>query len=133
MVPHVAGYGIHVLRGKILRDIASRGCRRLIVLIRLMAHSAPRGAALSAGVTDDHANSQYEAREIAPIAHEGQTLRGLAVRVREGVHSHNHEQLLYFGQNGLPRRDDCDVSRRECLSLAAARCPCRYGQAKHMM
>ena len=51
----------------------------------------------------------YEAREIAPIAHEGETLRGLAVRFPEGVHSHTREQRFYFGQDGLLRRHDYEV------------------------
>jgi hypothetical protein len=51
----------------------------------------------------------YEAREVAPIAHEGQTLRGLAVRFPEGVHSHCREQRFYFGKDGLLRRHDYEV------------------------
>ena len=51
----------------------------------------------------------YEAREIAPIVHEGQTLRGLAVRFPQGVHSHTSEQRFYFGEDGLLRRHDYEV------------------------
>jgi hypothetical protein len=51
----------------------------------------------------------YEAREIEPIAHEGETLRGLAVRFPEGVHSHTREQRFYFGEDGLLRRHDYEV------------------------
>ena len=40
----------------------------------------------------------YEAREIAPIAHEGETLRGLAVRFPEGVHSHTPRAAFLFRQ-----------------------------------
>lgn len=51
----------------------------------------------------------YEAREIAPMAHEGETLRGLAVCFPEGVHSHTREQRFYFGKDGLLRRHDYEV------------------------
>ncbi|HEX6943557.1 MAG TPA: hypothetical protein VF128_11560 [Gemmatimonadaceae bacterium] len=51
----------------------------------------------------------YEAREIAPIARGGETLRGLAVRFPEGVHSHTREQRFYFGTDGLLRRHDYEV------------------------
>ena len=55
------------------------------------------------------AEPAYEAREIEPIAHEGETLRGLAVRFPEGVHSHTREQRFYFGADGLLRRHDYEV------------------------
>jgi hypothetical protein len=51
----------------------------------------------------------YEAREIEPIAHEGEMLRGVAVRFPQGIHSHTREQRFYFGQNGLLRRHDYEV------------------------
>lgn len=51
----------------------------------------------------------YEARDIAAIEHEGETLRGVAVRFPEGVHSHSREQRFYFGSNGLLRRHDYTV------------------------
>ena len=51
----------------------------------------------------------YEAREIEPIAHEGEMLRGLTVRLPEGVHSHTREQRFYFGSDGLLRRHDYEV------------------------
>jgi hypothetical protein len=51
----------------------------------------------------------YEAREIAPIMHEDETLRGLAVCFPEGVHSHTREQRFYFGEDGLLRRHDYEV------------------------
>ena len=51
----------------------------------------------------------YEAREIAPIVHKGETLRGLAVRFPEGVHTHCREQRFYFGKDGLLRRHDYNV------------------------
>lgn len=51
----------------------------------------------------------YEPREIASIAHEGEMLRGLAVRFPEGVHSHTREQRFYFGKDGLLRRHDYEV------------------------
>ena len=51
----------------------------------------------------------YEAREIAPIVHKGETLRGLAVRFPEDVHTHCREQRFYFGKDGLLRRQDYHV------------------------
>lgn len=51
----------------------------------------------------------YEAREIAPVKHDGQSLRGLAVRFPEGVHSHCREQRFFFGSDGLLRRHDYEV------------------------
>jgi hypothetical protein len=51
----------------------------------------------------------YEAREIEPIAHEGEMLRGLAIRLPEEVHSHSREQRFYFGSDGLLRRHDYEV------------------------
>jgi hypothetical protein len=54
-------------------------------------------------------NPGYEAREVAPIEHEGTTLRGVAVRFPEGVHSHTREQRFYFGPDGLLRRHDYTV------------------------
>lgn len=51
----------------------------------------------------------YDAREIAPIAQEGTTLRGVAVRFPEGMHSHSREQRFYFGSDGLLRRHDYTV------------------------
>jgi hypothetical protein len=51
----------------------------------------------------------YEATDVAPILHEGETLRGVSVRFPEGVHSHAREQQFYFGRDGLLRRHDYDV------------------------
>jgi hypothetical protein len=51
----------------------------------------------------------YEARESEPIAHEGEMLRGLAIRFPEGIHSHTREQQFYFGADGLLRRHDYEV------------------------
>ncbi|MCZ4092422.1 hypothetical protein [Sinorhizobium psoraleae] len=51
----------------------------------------------------------YEARDIAPIENEGETLRGVAVQFPEGVHSHTREQRFYFGSDGLLRRHDYTV------------------------
>ena len=51
----------------------------------------------------------YKAHEIEPIAHEGEMLRGLSVRLPEGVHSHTREQRFYFGSDGLLRRHDYEV------------------------
>ena len=51
----------------------------------------------------------YEARDIAPIEREGATLRSLAVRFPQGVHSHTREQHFYFGADGLLRRHDYTV------------------------
>lgn len=51
----------------------------------------------------------YEAREIEPIAQEGERLRGLAVRLPEAIHSHTREQRFYFGADGLLRRHDYEV------------------------
>lgn len=51
----------------------------------------------------------YESNEIAPIEYQGETLRGLAVRFPEGVHSHTREQRFFFGEDGLLRRHDYEV------------------------
>lgn len=51
----------------------------------------------------------YEAREIEPITHKGEMLRGLAVRFPEGIHSHTREQRFYFGADCLLRRHDYEV------------------------
>jgi hypothetical protein len=51
----------------------------------------------------------YEAREIEPISHEGEMLRGLKVRFPVDVHSHTREQRFYFGSDGLLRRHDYEV------------------------
>jgi len=51
----------------------------------------------------------YEAHDVAPIENEGETLRGVAVRFPEGVHSHSREQRFYFGSDGLLRRHDYTV------------------------
>ncbi|MCA1493238.1 hypothetical protein I6F11_20145 [Ensifer sp. NBAIM29] len=51
----------------------------------------------------------YEARDVALIEHEGETLRGVAVRFPEGVHSHTQEQRFYFGSDGLLCRHDYTV------------------------
>lgn len=55
------------------------------------------------------ANPGYEPREIEPVAHDGEMLRGLAIRFPEGIHSHSREQRFYFGSNGLLRRHDYEV------------------------
>lgn len=51
----------------------------------------------------------YEAREISPIAHDGEMLRGLSIRFPEDVHSHAREQRFYFSSDGLLRRHDYEV------------------------
>lgn len=51
----------------------------------------------------------YEARDIAPVTHEGATLRGVEVRFPEVVHSHSREQRFYFGADGLLYRHDYTV------------------------
>lgn len=51
----------------------------------------------------------YEVREIEPLAHEGEMLRGLAVRFPEKIHSHTREQRFYFASDGLLRRHDYEV------------------------
>jgi hypothetical protein len=51
----------------------------------------------------------YEARDIEPIADNGEMLRGLTVRFPEGIHSHSREQRFYFGSDGLLRRHDYEV------------------------
>jgi len=51
----------------------------------------------------------YEAREIQPKVHDGEMLRGVAVRFPKDVHSHTREQRFYFGQDGLIRRHDYEV------------------------
>lgn len=51
----------------------------------------------------------YEARDVAPITHEGATLRGVAVKFPEAVHSHSREQRFYFGADGLLVRHDYTV------------------------
>jgi hypothetical protein len=51
----------------------------------------------------------YDAREIAPIEHDGEQLRGLSIRFPEAVHSHSREQQFYFGSDGLLRRHDYEV------------------------
>lgn len=51
----------------------------------------------------------YEVRDIAPIANERETLKGISVRFPEGVHSHSREQRFYFGTDGLLQRHDYEV------------------------
>jgi hypothetical protein len=51
----------------------------------------------------------YEAREIEPIAREGEMLRGVNVRLPAGVHSHSREQRFYFDSDNLLRRHDYEV------------------------
>lgn len=51
----------------------------------------------------------YAVREIESIAHEGKMLRGLSVRLPEGIHSHSREQRFYFSSDGLLRRHDYEV------------------------
>jgi hypothetical protein len=51
----------------------------------------------------------YEAREVEPIAHEAEMLRGLSIRLPEGIHSHSREQRFYFDCGGLLRRHDYEV------------------------
>lgn len=48
----------------------------------------------------------FEASEIPPISEDGASLRGLRVRFPENVHTHCHEQSLYFDERGLLRRQD---------------------------
>ena len=43
----------------------------------------------------------YEAREIEPIAHEDELLRGLSIRLPEGVHSHSREQRFCIFRTNL--------------------------------
>lgn len=54
----------------------------------------------------------YEARTVAPIEEEGETLNGVEVRFPEDVISHTREQRFYFGSNGLLRRHDYTVDVR---------------------
>ena len=51
----------------------------------------------------------YDVKEIAPVIQDGETLRGLSARFPEGVHTHTREQRLYFGTDGLLRRQDYEV------------------------
>ncbi|MCA1407240.1 hypothetical protein I6F26_14565 [Ensifer sp. IC3342] len=51
----------------------------------------------------------YEARDVRPIDHKGEMLRGVAVRFPESIHSHTREQRFYFGSDGLLRRHDYTV------------------------
>lgn len=51
----------------------------------------------------------FEVRGVAPILHDGRTLRGLSARFPPGVHSHTREQRLYFGADGLLARHDYSV------------------------
>jgi hypothetical protein len=51
----------------------------------------------------------YEARDVEPIEDAGETLRGVAVRFPEAIHSHTREQQFYFGSDGLLRRHDYTV------------------------
>lgn len=51
----------------------------------------------------------YEVKEIASVTQDGETLRGLSVRFPENVHTHTREQQLYFGVDGLLRRQDYEV------------------------
>ena len=51
----------------------------------------------------------YEARDIAPIENDGETLRGVSVRFPESVHSHSREQRFYFGSDRLLCRHDYTV------------------------
>lgn len=51
----------------------------------------------------------YEAREIEPMVHEGETLRGVTARFPRNVHSHTSEQRFYFSADGLLRRHDYEV------------------------
>jgi hypothetical protein len=51
----------------------------------------------------------YEARDIEPVDEAGETLRGVAVRFPEAIHSHTREQQFYFGPDGLLRRHDYRV------------------------
>lgn len=51
----------------------------------------------------------YVIREIEPIAHDGEMLRGLTVRLPVNIHSHTREQRFYFGADGLLKRHDYEV------------------------
>jgi hypothetical protein len=51
----------------------------------------------------------YEVEEIASLVQDGERLRGLRVRFPAAVHTHTREQSLYFGANGLLRRQDYEV------------------------
>lgn len=51
----------------------------------------------------------YEVSDVAPVEQKGKTLRGLAVRFPDGVHSHTRDQRLYFGEDGLLARHDYSV------------------------
>lgn len=55
------------------------------------------------------AEPDYEVSEVAPVIHDGEMLRGLGVRFPEDVHTHTREQRLYFGPDGLLRRQDYEV------------------------
>jgi hypothetical protein len=48
----------------------------------------------------------YEVEEADPWRENGETWRGLRVRFPEDVPAHSREQLYYFGEDGLLRRND---------------------------
>nr|WP_310524431.1 hypothetical protein [Polymorphobacter sp.] len=51
-----------------------------------------------------------EVADIAPVEHDGETLRGISARFADGIHTHSRAQRFYFGADGLLRRQDYDVS-----------------------
>jgi hypothetical protein len=51
----------------------------------------------------------YEVAGIAPLVQEGVVLRGLRVRFPAEIHTHTRAQRLYFGPDGLLRRQDYEV------------------------
>ena len=51
----------------------------------------------------------YQVTDIAPIAQNGTTLRGISVRFPDSVHTHTREQRFYFGPDGLLARHDYEV------------------------
>lgn len=55
------------------------------------------------------AESGYDVSDLQPIEHEGESLRGISVRLPENVHSHSREQHFYFGGDGLLRRHEYHV------------------------
>lgn len=51
----------------------------------------------------------FSFRDAPSIVHSGETLRGLHVRFPDHIHTHSHEQTLYFDDMRLLRRHDYKV------------------------
>ncbi|VWX51162.1 hypothetical protein [Novosphingobium sp. 9U] len=51
----------------------------------------------------------YRVTDLAPIEHEGETLRGISALFPADVHTHSREQHFYFANNGLLRRHEYHV------------------------